>query len=78
MKYGILIQLLPTFVRQLDNLKGIKADKVSFMVGKIQDSVKVLLGFNKNFASAQCFFSPMNIFFDMSDRQKNGQVRRML
>ena len=70
MKYGILIQLLPTFVRQLDNLKGIKADKVSFMAGKIQDSVKVLLKFNKNFAVAQCFFSPMNIFFDMSRSAK--------
>ena len=70
MKYGILIQLLPTFVRQLDNLKGIKADKVSFMVGIIQDSVKVLLKFNKNFAVAQCFFSPMNIFFDMSRSAK--------
>lgn len=70
MKYGILIQLLPTFVRQLDNPKGIKADKVSFMAGKIQDSVKVLLKFNKNFAVAQCFFSPMNIFFDMSRSAK--------
>jgi tRNA (cmo5U34)-methyltransferase len=54
----------------LDNLKGIKADKVSFMVGIIQDSVKVLLGFSKKFASAQGFFTPMNIFFDMSRSAK--------
>jgi hypothetical protein len=50
---------------------------VSFMVGIIQDSVKVLLGFSKKFAAAQGFFTLMNIFFDMSrDRGSSAQLGR--
>jgi hypothetical protein len=46
-------------------------------VGIIQDSVKVLLGFSKKFAATQGFFTPMNIFFDMSrDRGSSPQLGR--
>jgi hypothetical protein len=79
MKYGVLIQLLPTFVRQLDNLKGIKADNIN---GELYE------GYNSRFSKStpgiqqkiRCrtrFFYSYEYFFDMSrDRGSSAQLGR--